>query len=105
MTPEQIELARLRAELAKTKMKLDIVKKPQRTSRSIPREVRFCRPASEHVPVPMLCEQLEVSPSGYHQHRQRLAPRQDKPYERISNDASLTHIKAIQAQVQGDNEF
>ena len=27
MTPEQMELARLRAELAKTKMELDIVKK------------------------------------------------------------------------------
>ncbi len=49
VTPEQMELARLRAELAKTKMELDIVKKPQRTSRSIPREVRIYRQAQEHM--------------------------------------------------------
>ena len=50
----------------------------------------------------MLCEQLEVSPSGYHQHRQRRALNQGKPGGRVSNDALLTHIKAIHAQVKGE---
>ena len=50
----------------------------------------------------MLCEQLEVSPSGYHQHRQRRALNQGKPGGRVSNDALLAHIKAIHAQVKGE---
>jgi putative transposase len=53
-------------------------------------------------PVSMLCEQLEVSPSGYHQHRQRGALSQGKPGGRVSNDALLAHIKAIHAQVKGE---
>jgi transposase InsO family protein len=53
-------------------------------------------------PVSILCEQLEVSPSGYHQHRQRRALRQGKPGGRVSNDALLAHIKAIHAQVKGE---
>jgi putative transposase len=53
-------------------------------------------------PISLLCEQLEVSPSGYHQHRQRRALHQGKPGGRISNDALLAHIKAIHAQVKGE---
>ncbi len=53
-------------------------------------------------PVSILCEQLEVSPSGYHQHRQRRALNQGKPGGRVSNDALLAHIKAIHAQVKGE---
>ncbi len=53
-------------------------------------------------PVSILCEQLEVSPSGYHQHRQRRALRQGKPGGRVSNDALLAHIKAIHVQVKGE---
>jgi putative transposase len=54
-----------------------------------------------HWPVSVLCEALEVSPSGYHQRQQRTA--QDKPHRgRMSNDALLAHIKAIHAQVKGE---
>jgi transposase InsO family protein len=54
-----------------------------------------------HWPVSVLCEVLEVSPSGYHQHRQRTA--QDKPHRsRVSDDALLAHIKAIHTQVKGE---
>lgn len=52
-------------------------------------------------PISMLCEQLNVSPSGYHQHRERQACRDNKP-KIISNDALLAHIKAIHARVQGE---
>ena len=54
-----------------------------------------------HWPVSVLCEVLEVSPSGYHQRRQRTA--QDKPHRtRVSDDALLANIKAIHAQVRGE---
>ena len=52
-------------------------------------------------PVSMLCEALEISPSGYHQRQQRSGD--DKPHRcRISNDALLAHIKAIHVQVKGE---
>ena len=40
VSPEQMELARLRAEVARLKMERDILKKPQRTSRRSRCEVR-----------------------------------------------------------------
>jgi hypothetical protein len=45
---------------------------------------------------------LEISPSGYHQHRQRRRISQGKPSGRISNDALLAHIKAIHVQFKGE---
>jgi putative transposase len=52
-------------------------------------------------PVSVLCEVLEVSPSGYHQRRQRTA--QVKRHRgRVSNDALLAHIKGIHTQVKGE---
>ena len=54
-----------------------------------------------HWPISVLCEVLDVSPSGFHQRRQRVA--QNKPHPgRVSNDALLVHIKAIHAQVKGE---
>jgi HTH-like domain len=54
-----------------------------------------------HWPVSVLCEVLEVSPSGHHQRRQRTA--QAKPHRsRVSDDALLANIKAIHAQVKGE---
>ena len=50
----------------------------------------------------MLCEQLNVSPSGYHQHQGRKASQDRNPRRTISNDALLAHIKAIHAQVKGE---
>jgi len=70
-----MELARLCAELAKAKKELS-----------------------------MMCEHLEVSSSGYHQHAQRTAnykPRKNVRRE-VSDDALSAHVKAIQAQVKGE---
>ena len=50
----------------------------------------------------ILCEQLEISPSGYYQHRQRQTVSQGMPSGRISNDALLSHIKAIHVQFKGE---
>ena len=48
-------------------------------------------------PVSVQCAVLGVSPSGYHQHfARRATPEQRK---RLSNDALLVHIKAIQSYV------
>ena len=55
-----------------------------------------------HWPVSMLCEQLNVSPSGYRQHLERKISQDSKPRKTIGNDALLAHIKAIHAQVKGE---
>lgn len=62
----------------------------------------FIESNRRHWPVSMLCEQLNVSPSGYHQHRERKIGMDSKPRKTISNDALLAHIKAIHAQVKGE---
>ena len=53
----------------------------------------------------LLCEQLAVSVSGYHQHALRDAANDGrKPgCNRLSDDALLAHIKAIHVQVKGDD--
>jgi hypothetical protein len=57
-------------------------------------------------PISMLCEQLGVSISGYHQHERSGATNKPSTVvdggKRINNDVLLTHIKAIHAQVKGD---
>jgi transposase InsO family protein len=52
----------------------------------------------------MMCEHLEVSASGYHQHTQRAANDGSRRSVRrgISDDALLAHIKAIHDQVKGE---
>ncbi len=45
-------------------------------------------------PVSMLCEVLEVSPSGHPQYQQRAVP--DRPHRnRIVNDALLAYVKRL----------
>lgn len=55
-------------------------------------------------PISLVCAQLEVSASGFHQWKQRQTNKEpSKPQRRnISNDALLAHIKAIHAQVKGE---
>ena len=57
-----------------------------------------------HWPVSVLCEQLAVSASVYHQHSLRSSTKDDgKPVNRgIGNDALLAHIKAIHAKVKAE---
>ena len=53
-------------------------------------------------PVTLMCEVLDVSASGYFEHRRR--SRADKPSQsgagRVSNEALLAHIRAIHAEVK-----
>ena len=54
-------------------------------------------------PVTLTCEVLEVSTSGYFEHRRRQAQAApSKPGGRISNEALLAHIRAIHAEVKGE---
>lgn len=57
-----------------------------------------------HLPLSILCEQPDVSASGFHQHVLRHAANDGgKPgSNRISEDALLAHIKAIHVQVKGE---
>ena len=52
----------------------------------------------------VLCEQLDVSVSGYHQHVLRDAANdgRNSGHNRLSDDALLAHIKAIHVQVKGE---
>jgi hypothetical protein len=52
-------------------------------------------------PVSVLCELLGVSPSGYHQRKQRTVSTDRPDRGRLSDDALLAHIKAIHAGVKG----
>ena len=103
VSPEQMELARLRAEVARLKMERDIFKKSRRSvlREGVDVKCAFIDRTRHHWPVSVLCEALEVSPSGYHQRQQRSA--EDKPHRGcMSNDALLAHIKVIHAQLKGE---
>lgn len=54
-------------------------------------------------PVTLTCEVLEVSTSGYFEHRRRQAQAApSKPGGRTSDEALLAHIRAIHAEVKGE---
>nr|WP_175962623.1 IS3 family transposase [Burkholderia pyrrocinia] len=102
VSPEQMELSRLRTEVARLKMERDIFKKSVCVLREgVDVKYAFIERNRHHWPISVLCEVLDVSPSGFHQRRQRTA--QDKPRRSgVSDDALLAHIKAIHAQVKGE---
>ncbi|MGF6880451.1 hypothetical protein OKW35_009985 [Paraburkholderia sp. MM5477-R1] len=100
-SPEQAELAGLRAEVARLKMERDILKRARALREGIDAKYAFIECNRRHWPVSVLCEELEISPSGYYPRRQRAA--RDKPRRNgLSNDILLANIKAIYAQVKGE---
>ena len=52
-------------------------------------------------PMSLICEVLNVSVSGYHQHQQRKS-KSHSGKRAMSNDALLAHIKAIHTEVKGE---
>ncbi|MCW5641732.1 MAG: IS3 family transposase [Rhodoferax sp.] len=100
VSSEQMEIARLRAELARVKMERDILGK----SDGVLREAAGLKYAwierhRTQWPVSLSCEVLGVSASGYHDHRRRSG----KPHpRRIGNDALLVHIRAVHAHSRGE---
>ncbi|MFM7568755.1 MAG: IS3 family transposase [Betaproteobacteria bacterium] len=102
VSPEQMEIARLRAELARVKMERDILGK----SDGVLREAAGLKYAwierhSARWPVSLSCKVLGVSTSGYHEHcrRSRTPP---GPGKRIGNEALLVHIRAVHAESRGE---
>ena len=58
-----------------------------------------------HWPITLACEVLGVSASGYFEHgRRKTLPKPSKPgsHKRMSDEALLTHIRAIHAEVKGE---
>ncbi|MGH6932455.1 MAG: IS3 family transposase [Dongiaceae bacterium] len=104
VSAEQMELARLRAELARVKMERDIFKK----SHSVLRQgiaVKYAWIAKHKTcwPVTVACEALGVSASGYFEHwRRKDASKPSRPgaNKRLSDEALLVHIRAIHAEVK-----
>ena len=57
----------------------------------------------KHWPITVSCATLDVSASGYFEHRQRIdssKPSKPSAHKRISDEALLVHIRAIHAEVK-----
>ena len=96
ISAEQMEIARLKAELAKARMERDILKKAAVHSRESCGEIRLYPATSKAWPVAAQCRVLGVSASGYRQYRARqtdIGPLQ--PGRRLGDVALLVHIKAV----------
>ncbi len=100
VSPEQMALSRLRAEVARLKMERDIPKKGRCAFREgLDVKYAFIERNRRHWPISVLCEVLGVSPSGFHQRRQRAA--QGKPQRsRLGDDAPVI-IGLFSRQVVG----
>nr|WP_319563542.1 IS3 family transposase [uncultured Rhodoferax sp.] len=104
VSPEQMELARLRAELSRVKMERDILKKAGGVLRAgIAVKYAWIAKHKTQWAVTLTCEVLGVSASGYFEHwRRKDSTKPSKPgvNKRISNEALLVHILAIHAEVK-----
>ena len=107
VSPEQMELARLRAELARVNMERDIQKKSDGVLRQgIPVKYAWIARHKAVWPVTLACEVLDVSASGYFERwRNKDAGKPSKPgaNKRVSDEALLVHIKAIYAGVKEEH--
>ncbi|WP_155754012.1 IS3 family transposase [Burkholderia vietnamiensis] len=103
VSPEQMEIARLRAENARLRMERDIGKK----SRGVLRAGHAARYAWIHqmrklYPVNVSCGVLEVSASGYFNWLRRRDSGHGRPARRHSDEALLAYMRAIHAEVKGE---
>lgn len=85
MSPEQMELARLRAQLARVTMERDILKKPRRTSLGNRCEVRPDSQQQSALAHHLACEVLGVSASGYFENGRR---------KKLPQPSKLVHTSA-----------
>ena len=103
-----MELARLRAELARVKMDRDILKKSDGVLREgIAVKYAWIGKNKAAWRVTVTCEVLGVSTSDYFEHqRQRRTSQPSRPGGgRLGNEAMLAHIRAIHAYVKGENDW
>jgi putative transposase len=92
MKPEQLEIDRLRREVAKLKAERDILKKPPPTSRRTRYEVCLHREAPRDWPVAWMCGALGVSRSGFHAWLTRAPSKRARDDEMIGARVRASHV-------------
>ena len=105
VSAEQMELARLGAELARVKMERDILKKCDGVlCKAISVKYAWIASHKARWPVSVACEVLGVSTSGYfeHQRRRRSGLPSEPGGAGVGNEALLAHIWAIQIDTKGE---
>ena len=103
VTAEQMEIARLKAELSRVRMERDILKKRGILREGVAVRYAFIERHRGAWPIVVQCRVLQVSASGYHQHRLRQAAEvgPNQPHRRLSDTALAVHIKAVFAEMKG----
>nr|WP_295776300.1 IS3 family transposase [Rhodoferax sp.] len=100
VSAEQMEISRLKAELARVKMERDILGKSDGVLRQgIDLKYAFIQRHRSVWPISVQCRVLGVSVAGYHEHFVRLADAAQRRH--LSDDALLVHIKAIYTETRG----
>ncbi|WP_265311063.1 IS3 family transposase [Verminephrobacter eiseniae] len=97
---EQMEISRLRAELARVKMERDILGKSDGVLREGAQlKYAFIHRNRQAWPISVQCRVLQASITGYHEHFVRRASAAQRRH--LSDDALLVHIKVIHAETRG----
>ncbi|MCW5292223.1 IS3 family transposase [Verminephrobacter eiseniae] len=97
---EQMEISRLRAELARVKMERDIPGKSDGVLREGAQlKYAFIHRNRQAWPISVQCRVLQASITGYHEHFVRRASAAQRRH--LSDDALLVHIKVIHAETRG----
>ncbi|MBO0943167.1 MAG: IS3 family transposase [Bacteroidetes bacterium] len=105
VSPEQMEIARLRAENARLRMERDIAKKAGGVLRAgHAARYAWIDQMKYRYPVSVSCGVLEVSASGYFNWLRRREDGHGRsgPGRLYSDEALLAHIRAIHAEVKGE---
>ena len=102
VSPGHMEIARLRAEVARLRMERDIAKKPRPPSAGHAARYAWIHQMKGLYPVSLACEVLEVSASGYFNWLRRPQDMAGRPGGRHSDEAVLAHMRAIHAEVKGE---
>lgn len=100
--PEQMEISRLRAEVARLKMERDIAKSGGVLRTGCAARYAWIHQMKDTYSVGMLCAGLDVSTSGYFHWLRRLHDGGCSTSTRCSDGAALVHIRAIHTEVKGE---
>ncbi|MGF7176116.1 IS3 family transposase [Azospirillum doebereinerae] len=103
VSAEQMEISRLRTELARVKMERDILKKSGGVFREgVAVKYTLIQRHRDLWPISVQCSTLGVSARGFRQYVRREAGTDAAPAgQRVGNLALLTHIKAIHTETRG----
>ncbi|MCW5284081.1 IS3 family transposase [Verminephrobacter eiseniae] len=97
---EQMEISRLRAELARVKMARDNLGKSDGVLREgAELKYAFIHRNRQAWPISVQCRVLQASITGYHEHFVRRASAAQRHH--LSDDALLVHIEVIHAETRG----